>query len=36
VVGVDGANKLVEEGSVESNELIPRNKGTGWREVDGV
>jgi carboxymethylenebutenolidase len=36
VVSVDGANKLVEEGSVESNELITRNEGRGWREVDNI
>jgi carboxymethylenebutenolidase len=34
VVGVETAKKLVEESSVESNELIERESGKGWREVD--
>lgn len=34
VAGIETAKKLVEEGSVESNELIKRDDGKGWREVD--
>jgi carboxymethylenebutenolidase len=34
IVGVETAKKLVEEGSVASNELITRDGGKGWREVD--
>lgn len=34
--GVETVQKLVEEGSVESNGLIEANGGKGWREVDDV
>lgn len=36
VVGVETAKKLVDESCVGSNELIGRDGGVGWREVDDV